>query len=358
VNMTSTCPQIKINDRLISTLHEPYVIAELSANHNGSLGNAKELVKQAKLAGADAVKLQTYTPDTITLRSSAEDFLINDGIWSGKTLYELYEEAHTPWAWHHELFDYARLIGITMFSSPFDHSAVDFLDSLGCPAFKIASFEAIDLQLIRYVASKGKPMIISTGMANAEEITEAVLCAKEGGCHQLALLHCVSAYPTPPDECNLRTIDDMRERYQLVTGLSDHSLGHAIATCSVAFGACIIEKHFTLDKDGGGPDDSFSMEPGEFKELCKNVKSAHAAIGQVSYERKSSELPNIKFRRSLYFVKALNAGDRITENCVKSVRPGYGLKPKHYDNVIGKKVKKDVQANTPVTFDILSNKKN
>jgi N-acetylneuraminate synthase len=276
-------PQIEIAGRPIGPNHSPYVIAELSANHNGKLETALRIIEEAKKAGADAVKLQTYKPDTITLNCDSEDFKIRGGLWDGRMLYELYEEAHMPWDWHKPLFDHARQLGITIFSSPFDTTAIDLLEDLNAPAYKIASFEAVDLPLIKYAASTGKPMIISTGMADAEEIHEAIEAAREGGCKQLAVLHCVSGYPAPAEDYNLRTIPDMIERFGLVTGLSDHTLDNTTAITSVAMGACIIEKHFTLDRSGGGPDDSFSLEPAELAALCLSAKTAWQALGQVDY---------------------------------------------------------------------------
>ncbi len=342
----SKIQSISIAGRRIAADEPPYVIAEVSANHNGKLDTAMKIIEEAKKAGTDAVKLQTYTADTITLNSDTEEFLIHGGLWDGKTLYELYQEAHLPWEWHKPLFEYARKLGITIFSSPFDNTAVDLLEDLNTPAYKIASFEAIDLPLIKYVAGTGKPMIISTGMADAEEIQEAIDAAREGGCKELALLHCVSGYPAPAEDYNLRTIPDMIERFGLVTGLSDHTLDNTTAIVSVAMGASIIEKHFTLDRNGGGPDDSFSLEPAELAALCRDSKTAWAALGRVDYGRKSSEQGNVKFRRSLYFVKDLKAGDVITEDVVRSVRPGFGLPPKYIAKVIGKKVKLDIKANT------------
>lgn len=329
----------------------PYIIAEMSANHGGSLEHARMLVTAAAEAGASAVKLQTYTADTITLRSDNEEFRINGGLWDGRTLYDLYEEAHTPWAWHQPLFEHAKKIGITMFSSPFDKTAVDLLENLNAPAYKIASFEVVDLPLIKYVASTGKPMIISTGMADAEEIQEAIEAAREGGCNELAVLHCVSGYPAPAEDYNLRTIPDMIRQFDLVTGLSDHTLDNTTAITSIAMGASIIEKHFTLDRSGGGPDDSFSLEPGELTALCRDSKTAWAALGRVDYGRKSSEQGNVKFRRSLYFVRDLKAGDLITADAVRSVRPGFGIAPKYLDEVLGRITKRSVRKNTPVRFE-------
>lgn len=340
---------ITIAGRRIAVDEPPYIIAELSANHNGKLETALRIIEEAHKAGADAVKLQTYTADTITLNSDAEEFKIRGGLWDGRTLYDLYQQAHMPWEWHSQLFEYAKKIGITIFSSPFDSTAVDLLESLNAPAYKIASFEAVDLPLIRYVASTGKPMIISTGMADAEEIAEAIDAARAGGCKELAILHCVSGYPAPAGDYNLRTLPDMAQRYGLVTGLSDHTLDNTTAIASVALGASIIEKHFTLDREGGGPDDSFSLEPADLLALCRDSKIAWASLGAVNYGFKSSEVGNVQFRRSLYFVKDMIAGDIISEGCIRSVRPGYGLAPKFLDDLLGKTVLFDVKAGAPVT---------
>jgi pseudaminic acid synthase len=340
--------RIRIDGRDIGANCAPYVIAEMSANHNGNLDAALRLIEEARRAGADAIKIQTYRPDTLTLKSDLADFQITDGLWAGRTLYDLYEWAHTPWEWHKPLFEHARHLGITLFSSPFDSTAVDLLEDLNAPAYKIASFEAVDLALIRYVANTGKPMIISTGMADAEEINEAIDAAREGGCKELAILHCVSGYPAPAADYNLRTIPDMIRRFGLVTGLSDHTLDNTTAIVSVAMGAAIIEKHFTLNRKGGGPDDSFSLEPAELEALCQDSKTAWAALGKVDYARKSSEQGNVKFRRSLYFVKDLKAGDVITADAVRCVRPGFGLAPRHLQHVLGQKAIRDIQANTPV----------
>lgn len=343
--------QFNINHRPIGLDFSPYIIAEMSANHNGDINNAYKIIDMAKACGADAVKMQTYTPDTITLNSNAPDFQIHGGLWDGRTLYDLYQEAYTPWDWHKPLFDYARSKDITMFSSPFDFTAVDLLEDLNAPAYKIASFEAVDLPLIKYVASTGKPMIISTGMADSDEIAEAVAAAREGGCSQLALLHCVSGYPAPAGDYNLRTILDMQTRYGVPVGLSDHTLDNTTAVSSVALGACIIEKHVTLDRNGGGADDSFSLESDDLMALCRDSKTAWQALGQVDYGRKSSEIGNAQFRRSLYFVKDMQAGEVITPEHIRSVRPGFGLAPKFYDALIGKKVKSNIEANTPTSWE-------
>jgi N-acetylneuraminate synthase len=353
--MNSPSAQIKINGQVIGHGHTPYVIAEMSANHNGDLQKAMRLIETAKSCGANAVKLQTYTPDTITLKSDADDFQIHGGLWDGKTLYELYQEAYMPWEWHKPLFDYAHQLDITIFSSPFDTTAVDLLEDLNAPAYKIASFEAIDIPLIKYVAATHKPMIISTGMANQHEIQEAVDAALSNGCSELALLYCVSGYPAPASDYKLRTLQDMSQRYGCVIGLSDHTLDNITAITSVALGSCIIEKHFTLDRNGGGPDDSFSLEPQDLKSLCDNVKSAWQCLGDVDYSCQSSESANVKFRRSLYFVKDLNVGELITADAVRSVRPGYGLAPKYLTDVIGQRVTTQIVKNSPVHRSVLAN---
>ncbi len=345
---------ISINGRSIGIDYSPYIIAELSANHNGSLDTALKIVEQAKLCGADAIKLQTYKADTITLNSHNEEFMIRGGLWDGQSLYELYAKAHMPWEWHKPLFDYARQLDITIFSSPFDRSAVDLLEDLNAPAYKIASFEAVDLPLIKYVASTGKPMIISTGMADKEEISEAIQAAYDGGCKELAVLHCVSGYPAPAEDYNLRTIQDMAQSFNIPVGLSDHTLDNTTAIASVTLGACIIEKHFTLNRNGGGPDDSFSLEPVDLQHLCQGAKTAWRALGKVDYGRKSSEQGNAQFRRSLYFVKDMKAGDVIDESCIRSVRPGYGLAPKYFDELMGRITKCDIMANTATSMDIIS----
>jgi len=346
--------KLTINGRLISRSTSPYVIAELSANHNGCLDTAIKVINEASRAGADAVKLQTYRPDTITLDSDRDEFKINGGLWDGKTLYGLYEEAHMPWEWHRPLFEHARKMGITIFSSPFDSTAVDLLEDLNAPAYKIASFEAVDLPLIRYVAQTGKPMIISTGMADAEEIEEAIESAREGGCKELAILHCVSGYPAPAEDYNLRTLVDMQQRFGVPVGLSDHTIDNITAIASVALGACIIEKHVTLDRNGGGPDDSFSLEPNELRDLCNGAKTAWSSLGQVDYGRKSSEIGNTQFRRSLYFVKSIKKGEVITNQHVRSVRPGFGLAPKHLTTVLGQTVTRDRDYGEPVLLEDLN----
>ena len=342
---------MKIAGRDIGVEHKPYVIAEMSANHNGNIETAFKIIELAKNAGADAVKIQTYTADTMTLESDAEEFQIRGGLWDGWNLHGLYQWAHTPWEWHKPMFEHARKLDIALFSTPFDSTAVDMLEDLNAPAYKIASFEAIDHALIRYAASTGKPMIISTGMADDEEIEEAIDAARSGGCKELAILHCVSGYPAPAEDYNLRTIPDMISRFGLVTGLSDHTLDNTTAIASVALGASIIEKHFTLDRNGGGPDDSFSLEPAELKGLCDGALTAWKSLGRVDYGRKSSEMGSVQFRRSLYFVKDMKAGETVTADSIRSVRPGFGLAPKHYDGLIGKRLKVDVEFATPTRWD-------
>ncbi|MBE0471550.1 MAG: pseudaminic acid synthase [Methyloprofundus sp.] len=343
----------KINNRLIGHNFSPYVIAEMSANHNGNIENAYKIIDMAKRTGADAIKMQTYTPDTITMDSELPDFQLTNGLWTGRSLYQLYQAAYTPWDWHKPLFDYAHKVGITIFSSPFDSTAVDLLEDLNAPAYKIASFEAIDLPLIQYAASTGKPLIISTGMADAEEIAAAVEMAQQSGCQQLALLHCVSGYPAPSSDYHLRTITDMQQRFKLPIGLSDHTLDNITAIAATTLGACIIEKHVTLNRSDGGPDASFSLQPNELNNLVRDVRAAWSVLGKVNYARKSSEQANVKFRRSLYFIKDMKPGDVITEAHIRSIRPGFGLAPKYYAQVLGCQVSQVVERGYPVSWEVL-----
>jgi len=344
---------MQINNRKIGSDQPPYVIAEMSANHNGDINNAYKIIDMAKACGTDAIKLQTYTADTITMDMKTPEFMIEGGLWDGQSLYELYDSAFTPWEWHKPLFDYAKKVGITIFSSPFDNTAVDLLEDLNSFAYKIASFEAIDLPLIKYVAQTGKPMIISTGMASYEEIQEAICTAKDGGCTDLAILHCVSSYPASPKDYNLKTLVDMQNKFGVVTGLSDHTVDNITAITSIALGASIIEKHVTLDRNGGGPDDSFSLEFKGLKELCLGVNTAWESLGGVSYKPNSSEIGNIKFRRSLYFVKNISAGEIITAEHVKSIRPGFGLAPKFINKVLNKKAVFNIDRGTPVSLSLV-----
>ncbi len=344
---------IEIEGTKIGKEFPPYLIAEMSANHNGNINTAKEIIKSAKESGASAVKLQTYKPETITLDLKNSDFILKGGLWDGRSLFDLYKEAHMPWEWHSDLFDYAKELGITIFSSPFDFSAVDLLEDLNTPAYKIASFEVTDLRLIKYIASTRKPLIISTGMANKEEIQEAIDVANESGCDQIAILHCVSGYPAPSSDYNLATLLDLSKQFNKVVGLSDHTLDNVTAIASIALGSSIVEKHFILDRELGGPDSDFSLEPRELKILADSLNNAWEAIGNINYDLKSSEESNVKFRRSIYFVKDLKAGEVITEECLRSVRPGYGLPTKYFDSLIGKKIKKDVVYGTPTSFELI-----
>lgn len=342
----STQHEIRIDGRPIGPDHPPYIIAELSANHNGDINKALRIMEIAKQAGADAIKLQTYTADTLTIDCAEEDFQIHGGLWDGKTLYELYKWAHMPWEWHKPLFARAKEMGITIFSSPFDHTAVDLLESLNAPAYKIASFELVDLPLIQYVARTGKPMIMSTGMANASEIADAIACARDNGCNELVVLQCVSGYPAPAEQYNLRTIPDMARRFGVLTGLSDHTIDNTTAIASIALGACLVEKHVTLDRRGGGPDDSFSLEPKDLEELCRGTRVAWQALGKINYERTEAELGNVKFRRSLYVVRDMAPGELFTEQNVRSIRPGFGLPPVAISRVLGKRSTRALKAGT------------
>jgi pseudaminic acid synthase len=342
-----------INKRIISKECSPYIIAELSANHNGDIKRALESIKVAKECGADAVKIQTYTADTITIKSDREEFQIKGGLWDGYDLYSLYKEAETPYKWHKFLFDYAKEIGITIFSSPFDFTAVDLLEELNAPAYKIASPEIIDLPLIKRVAQTGKPMIISTGMANLEEIGEAVEVAKGNGCKDLVLLHCISSYPAPVEQSNLRTIPDLVKRFGILSGLSDHTMGTTVATTSVALGACVIEKHFTLSRNDKGPDSEFSLEPDELKRLCQDTKIAWQSLGVAGYSLRESEEIGHGFRRSLYAVQDIQQGEKFTKDNIRSIRPGLGLKPKYYEQILGKVAKCDIGYGTPFSWEFI-----
>ncbi len=326
----------------------PLIVAEISANHNGSLQNVFDLIRLAKLNGADAVKIQTYTPDTITLNSHQEDFMIKEGPWSGRSLYDLYLEAHTPWDWHPAIFAYAKEVGIQLFSSPFDLTAVDFLEELECPVYKVASCEIVDVELVSRIAQTGKPIIISTGMASLDDIALVIETVRRVGSNQIVLLKCVSAYPAPIEECNLLTLVDMQNRFGVPVGLSDHTLDNVAAIVATSLGAVMVEKHFTLSRSGNGPDDKFSMEPRDLKELTSQTKLAFSSIGRAQYEVTDSESANLRFRRSLYFVKDLKKGEVITNRSIKSVRPGFGLHPKFKDDVVGRRVACDVSYGEPV----------
>lgn len=339
-----------IDGRPIGPDHAPYLIAELSGNHNGELGRALALIDAAKAAGADAVKLQTYTADTITIDHDGPGFRLEGGLWRGRTLHDLYREAHTPWDWHEPLFAHARSLGLTIFSSPFDATAVDLLERLDAPAFKIASFELNDLPLIRRAARSGKPLIMSTGLATLGEIAEAVEAA---GDVPLVLLHCVSGYPTPPEDCNLRTIPHLAEAFGVAAGLSDHTHGTAVPVAATALGAVVIEKHFTLSRAEGGVDSAFSLEPAEFKAMAEAVRNAWAALGRVHYGVKPSEAGGRDYRRSLYVVADVPAGAPLTADNVRSIRPGFGMEPKHLPAVLGRRAARDLKRGAPLRWDML-----
>lgn len=347
---------MKIKDFKIRPQSKAFIIAELSANHNGSLETAIKTIRAAKRAGADAIKLQTYTADTITINCDKEDFIVKGGtVWDGRTLYELYEEAHTPWEWHPKLFEVAHEEGLICFSSPFDKTAVDFLEELNTPAYKIASFEITDIPLIEYVAAKGKPVILSTGIAGLEDIELALDACHRMGNHVIALLKCTSSYPAPIEEANMAMIRDFAERFDVIPGLSDHTLGHTVPVVATAMGARIIEKHFILDHTIGGPDASFSLDEKEFGDMVKAVREAEKAIGQVDYTLTEKQQKGRAFSRSLYVVKDIKAGERITEENVRSIRPGFGMHPKELKSIIGLKAKKAMEKGTPLLNELLSN---
>ena len=345
---------MKIAERQIGPGQPTYVIAEMSANHGHSFDKAVELVRVAKEAGADAVKLQTYTPDTLTIDCTNECFRIGKGtLWEGKNLYQLYAEAYTPWEWQPKLKTAAEELGMHCFSTPFDDSAVDFLEGMKVPAHKIASFELVDTKLLRKVAGTGKPVIMSTGMATLAEIDEAVRILREAGCTQLALLKCTSAYPSPPEEMDLRTIPHLAEAFGVPAGLSDHTLGIAVPVAAVALGACIIEKHFTLRRSDGGPDAAFSLEPQEFKAMVEAIRIAERALGRVNYEVTEKEKASRMFRRSLFVVEDMKAGEVFTGKNVRSIRPGHGLPPKHYPEVMGRTATKAISKGSPMNWDLV-----
>lgn len=342
----------EINGRKIGKDHPPYIIAELSANHNGDIQRALDTIKSAYENGADAIKMQTYTADTMTIDCDTPEFKITGGLWDGYKLYDLYKWAETPFEWHKEIFDYAASLGITIFSTPFDETAVDLLESLNTPAYKVASFEATDLPLIRYIAKTGKPMIMSTGMCSEEEIEEAVNAAREGGCEELVLLHCISSYPAPVEQANIAQMQELSKRFNTIPGLSDHTLGTTVSVTAVALGASVIEKHFTLSRKEKGPDSEFSIEPDELKRLCQDSKDAWLAIGNSGYTRQKAEQGNKRFRRSVYFVKDVKSGTIITDEHIRRVRPGFGLAPKYFEKVLGKVLKVDVARGTPTSWDL------
>jgi len=345
--------EIRIAGRRIGPGHRPYVVAELSANHLGGLDRALAIVDAAARAGVDAVKLQTYTPDTITIDHAGPGFVLESGPWRGRRLYELYQEAHTPWEWHAALFERARAHEIAVFSSPFDASAVDLLERLGCPAYKIASFELVDPALIAAAAATGKPLLLSTGMADEKEIADAIEAARAAGAREIALLHCVSSYPSRVEDSNLRTIPDMAQRFGVPVGLSDHTLGTTVAVAATALGACIIEKHATLRRADGGPDAAFSLEPDEVARLVEDAAAAHAAIGAVHYAPEESELAMRELRRSLYVVADMAPGESFTPRNLRSIRPGYGLPPRHLPEILGRRARGAIARGTPLSWSLV-----
>lgn len=349
-------PKIRIGTRIISREHRPFVIAEMSGNHNQSLERALAIVEAAAKAGAHAIKIQTYTPDTMTLNLAEGEFYISDAdsLWKGKTLYELYQEAHTPWEWHKPIFERAQQLGIVVFSTPFDETAVDFLEQLDVPCYKIASFENTDLPLIRKVASTGKPMIISTGMATVSELDQSVRAAREAGCRHLILLKCTSTYPATPMNTNLWTIPHMRELFGCEVGLSDHTMGVGAAVAATALGATVIEKHFTLARSDGGVDSAFSLEPDELAALVIETERAWEALGHAHYGPTEAERASMVFRRSLYIVCDLNEGEMLTPANLRAIRPGYGLSPSLYDTVLGMRVNRPVRRGTPLDWKLLA----
>ncbi|MED1822664.1 pseudaminic acid synthase [Brevibacillus agri] len=347
---------IQVENRKISPHHSPFIIAEMSGNHNQSLERALEIVDAAAKAGAHALKIQTYTADTMTIDYSQGEFYIDDpqSLWKGKSLYDLYQEAYTPWEWHKPIFDRCRELGMIGFSTPFDESAVDFLESLNVPLYKIASFENIDIPLIRRVARTGKPLIISTGMASIAELDEAVRTAREEGCQDLVLLKCTSTYPASPENTNILTIPHMRQLFGVEVGLSDHTMGVGVAVASVALGATVIEKHFTLRREDGGVDSAFSLEPEEFKNLVIETERAWQALGSITYGPTDKEKNSLVFRRSLYIVDDIKAGEALTKENLRAIRPGFGLPPKYYDVLLGKRVQRDIAKGTPASWDMFN----
>jgi len=331
-----------------------YMIAEMSANHGGDFDQAVRIIHAAKEAGADAIKLQTYTPETITIDCQKDDFLVGRGtLWEGRSLYALYEEAFTPWEWQPELKHIAENVGLELFSSPFDSTAVDFLEKMDVPAYKVASFELVDIPLLNKIGSTGKPVIMSTGMASLTEIEEAIMALKETGCPEIAILKCTSAYPAPPEAMNLRTIPHLSEAFGYPVGLSDHTLGIAIPIAAVSLGACIIEKHFTLSRSIPGPDSAFSLEPDEFQEMVKSIRVAEKALGTITYLPNGQEEKMRAYRRSLFVVKDMKTGEYFTQDNVRSIRPGYGLHTRHLTNVLGRKASRDIERGTPLSWELV-----
>tara|TARA_B110000438_G_scaffold111628_1_gene109523 strand:- start:175 stop:1215 length:1041 start_codon:yes stop_codon:yes gene_type:complete len=344
---------IKIDKRIIGNHCPPYIVAELSANHNGDFDRAIEIINIAKAQGADAIKLQTYQADTMTIDSDTDDFQITTGLWKGYNLYKLYQWAQTPYEWHEELFRHSKKIGLTCFSTPFDESAIDLLEDLNSPAYKIASFEATDIPLVKYAASTKKPLIISTGMANYEEISEVVQTARDAGCSELVLLHCVSSYPAPLEAYNLKTIPDLSSEFNVDVGLSDHTMGIDTSLAGIALGACLIEKHVTTSREHTGPDSEFSLEPDELGSLCKQSLSVWKSLGKINYELRDEEKENLRFRRSIYVVEDIEVGEQISIKNIRRIRPSFGLEPKYFDEVLGKTAKVVIKKGTPLSWEMM-----
>ena len=347
---------MRVNKTIINLTSKPFIIAELSANHGGSIQRAKESITMAQKAGVSAVKIQTYTPDTMTINCNLPDFLVKEGLWAGRTLYELYSEAYTPFEWHEELFEHAKNCGVTIFSTPFDETAVDLLESLSTPAYKIASFEIVDLPLIKYIAKKSKPIFMSTGMASMSEIEAAVRVVRENSDSDLLLFHCISSYPAITADSNLNNLTWLAERFGVEVGLSDHTTNNIAAVTAIGMGAVAIEKHFKLDNEECGPDSSFSLTIDELSKLVNDCNNAWTAKGAISFNRSRSETQNLIFRRSIYFVKGLKKGQKISEQDIRRIRPGYGLAPKYFDDLIGRELVVDVNPGDAVTFDVLVEK--
>ncbi|MBT7753404.1 MAG: pseudaminic acid synthase [Gammaproteobacteria bacterium] len=344
---------IKIDKRIIGNNCPPYIVAELSANHNGDFDRAIEIINIAKEQGADAIKLQTYQADTMTIDSDTDDFQITTGLWKGYNLYKLYQWAQTPYEWHEELFRHSKKIGLTCFSTPFDESAIDLLEDLNSPAYKIASFEATGIPLVKYAASTKKPLIISTGMANYEEISEVVQTARDAGCSELVLLHCVSSYPAPLEAYNLKTIPDLSSEFNVDVGLSDHTMGIDTSLAGIALGACLIEKHVTTSREHTGPDSEFSLEPDELGSLCKQSLSVWKSLGKINYELRDEEKENLRFRRSIYVVEDIEVGEQISIKNIRRIRPSFGLEPKYFDEVLGKTAKVVIKKGTPLSWEMM-----
>ena len=346
--------ELNIQNRLIGSEHEPFIIAELSANHGGDIELAKKTIQSAKDAGADAIKLQTYTPDTMTIDCQNPDFLIDEGLWKGRNLYDLYKQAYTPFEWHPELFSFSQDIGIICFSTPFDETAIDLLEDLNTPAYKVASFELTDHVLLKNIAQTEKPVIMSSGMATLKEISDAYEVLVGGGTKEIAILHCVSGYPTEVKYANLNTISDLKKNFDCVIGLSDHTISNAAAIASISLGACLVEKHFILDRNIGGPDSDFSIEPDQFMELKKGTTEAWESLGSVNYELKGEEENMVKFRRSIYAVKDITKGELFNSSNIRRIRPGNGIEPKYFESIVGKKALKDIEFGTALSWDMIN----